>query len=293
MKKMKWLIIGAALLGLTGFAAFSHHCSADDKSVIPDEQMAFVKEVKQFSQNFLAMKPSGNFEKYKAEGKPEFIFYAVSEKNGSPDKLEIYEFFDSEKEMMEAFDEYKNKGYSVYTRIELSCSGGDRPASQELLKQKKEYQAFTVLHEEFHEQICISEYQGEGIPIQEAMANLVGFVGAIEFFEARGESEKALRQWQDWQRYAKEINRLAEEIAKINQEKINDQEKAAKRQAILFSSSYTITNLAHLASARLYTKYLDSTLKIYEISGKDLKKTIQNFIALLNKDTETFFKNIL
>jgi len=266
---------------------------------IPSEEMAraikLVKEVNEFSKQRLHFKQSVNFQKYSNDNTVYFCVRLAPKGKLAYDYVqgEIKSMvFETLEEALEAAEKSK-KTHDAYV-YRLDAVAGGYPLTNAFVMLDKPRQVFLVLHEDWHDNVDFS------LSLEEATGNIIGYVGAIEFFK---KYEKDAAFAKDAERSvhwalskARVVVKFYQKLEKLYAQKGIDEStreyarteifKEAKKECIEIDkkTGLTLSNLefnnATLSTWMTYDRYFDLAWRVYLGTGKNLKKTAAIFRSI-------------
>ncbi|MCD4785468.1 MAG: aminopeptidase [Candidatus Eremiobacteraeota bacterium] len=213
------------------------------------------------------------------------------------------------KDALRMRDKLKSKGYDTLTRpVQAYSTIGilPDPLFSSLLFGGEEGLANTILHEMTHETVFVKN----DIPFNESMANFVGNVGGVEFLKKKyGQNSKQVRNSlnikHDDEVFSGFMADLYDELDKFyksditKEDKIGDREKIFEKYKDKFRKDLKprlLTrcfnyfprlklNNAYVLYNRRYHKDYNIFYELYELQGRDLKKTI-SFLKSIKKEKD-------
>lgn len=281
------------------------------------ERLLLIGEIRQFGVSLGLNEGESYKSLYDTRGKP--VVWAVS---ASPKdrlaplhwkfpivgKVPYLGFFSKEDALKER-QKLINKGYDTLTRpVSAYSTIGilPDPLFSSMLLGSEEYLADTVIHEMAHETVFVP---GD-IPFNESMANFVGNVGGIEFLKHRYgvDSEQVRSSLEYKQDDAVFSNFMADfytELDTFYNSQISSEEKIAGREKIYqkFKDKFRDEirpqlktkhfdyfmkqklNNAYILFNRRYRRDYSIFEELYDLQGKDLKKTIA-FLKSIKKEKD-------
>lgn len=281
------------------------------------ERLLLIGEIKQFGISQGLNSGESYKSLYDTRGKP--VVWAVS---ACPkDKLAAVQWkfpivgkvpylgFFSKEDAFKEREKLKSKGYDTLTRpVSAYSTIGilPDPLFSSMLLGSEEYLADTIIHEMTHETVFV---QGD-IPFNESMANFVGNVGGIEFLKYKhGEDSNQVRSSMDYKHddaifsgfmadfYTELDNFFKSDISR--EEKITGREKIYNKYKDKFRDEikpqlktkyfdYFMKlkmNNAYILFNRRYRRDYNVFEELYNLQGKDLKKTIA-FLKSIKKEQD-------
>jgi predicted aminopeptidase len=167
------------------------------------------------------------------------------------------------------------------------------PVLSALLKRPIPDLVDTVLHEQLHSTYWFKD----NVPYNETVANVVGLVGAIEFFEQSPDDIKneflpaAITNLSNAQKFSRFINELYDTLNKIYSDKtLTDQEKLDKRDRLFEEfiapikklnpkmKNWDKVNNAQIMQSRTYFTQFEQIYDQYKSAG-----SLKNFITILGE----------
>jgi hypothetical protein len=287
-------------LPVTGMGPVTLTSGADVVSQeLPGAEMAraiqLVKEVNEFSKRELQFNRTVNFQKYSNDNTVYFCVRLVPKSKLTYDyqqkevKSTVYKTI--QEALQEAEENKETHDAYVY---QLDAVAGGYPLTNAFVEIDKPRQVFLVLHEDWHDNSDFS------LSLEEATGNVIGYVGAIEFFKKYAKNKELARQAEINLQWARIKARLAvkyyQKLEKLYAQKGTDESareyargeifKAAKKECaeIEKKTGLGFSNLefnnATLSTWMTYDRYMDVAYRVYLGTGKNLKKTAAIFRSI-------------
>lgn len=282
----------------------------EDQGRDPEQQrkLKLVLEARQFAKE-IGLKPGKSYTRFTNVDRDVLSWIVMGSK---PDSFELYTwwfpivgsvpykgYFELD-DAKAAAKRLEDKGYEVWVRgtDAFSTLGWfNDPILSTTLKRSDPEIVNTVIHETFHRTVWIKG----SAAINETAANFVGCQGAIEFYQARGDSRQTdttkliLAQQLE---LSQMIGDLYAALRKLYDSDLSREEKIAKREVVFKKHTTKLRkkypkikilskiNNAEIMQLYLYLKGLDRFQELYEEAGSDWQKFIEKVRKLSAKDLE-------
>ncbi|HEX2386205.1 MAG TPA: aminopeptidase [Candidatus Binatia bacterium] len=222
-----------------------------------------------------------------------------------------YKGYFTEEEALAEAKRFEKDGYDTYIRTSAAFSTlgwFDDPLLAHLLRFDKVTLADTIFHELFHNTL----YVGGAGAFNESLANFVGAHAAIRFFhDQSGEGSpdhlRAVEEWEEELEFSRFLTGLAATVKELYARKIPEAEKLKQREEIFSKAQQQWAekvadrpnnryrsfakkplNNAVLAHHLLYLRDLDLFESVYQLSGKDLAKSVASIKKSVKRGSDPF-----
>jgi predicted aminopeptidase len=222
-----------------------------------------------------------------------------------------YKGYFTEEEALAEAKRFEKDGYDTYIRTSAAFSTlgwFDDPLLAHLLRFDKVTLADTIFHELFHNTL----YVGGAGAFNESLANFVGAHAAIRFFrDQSGEDSpdhlRAIEEWEEELEFSRFLTGLAATLKELYARKIPEAEKLKRREEIFTKAQQQWAeqlqdrpnnryrsfakkplNNAVLAHHLLYLRDLDLFESVYQLTGKDLAKSVASIKDSVKRGSDPF-----
>ena len=222
-----------------------------------------------------------------------------------------YKGYFSQEEALAEAKRFEQQGYDTYIRTSAAFSTlgwFDDPLLAHLLRFDKVTLADTIFHELFHNTL----YVGSAGAFNESLANFVGAHAAISFFRERsGEGSpdhlRAVADWEEELEFSRFLSDMAATLKDLYAKNLPVEEKLRLREQVFSKAqrdwtermkdrpehryrSFTKVKLnnAVLAQHLLYLRDLDLFESVYQLSGKDLAKSVVSIKDAVKKGSNPY-----
>lgn len=303
---------------LKGSVPVEEGLKSDTLSKAQKTRLRLVSQIKDFGEKELGLKRTENYEKVylKSQRNPLYIVSASPKDQLSlktwwfpiVGKMPYLGFFDLEKAKREKIKlEKKNLDVNLGAAGAYSTLGWFKdPVTLSLIDGSTYSLVETILHELAHTTLYV---KGQG-RFNEGFANLVGLMGADQFFEAHYDSFhpltiEARNKIQDERLFSSYISGLMEELESLYNSSLTYDEKLTRREKIftralasfdrlkgklqtnrfIYFGSSGLNN-AYLMSISLYHQYFHLFEAVYEQKGQSIRETLKYFQTLASDNVD-------
>ena len=292
----------------------------DDLDAKTREKFELVLAVRDYARDRLKFNVKGSYASYSFVDRQNlsYVLMAVPKTDLTPynwwflvvGNVPYKGFFTQEEALAEA-KRFEKDGYDTYIRTSAAFSTlgwFDDPLLAHLLRFDKVTLADTIFHELFHNTL----YVGSAGAFNESLANFVGGHAAIAFFRDRfGEGSpehlRAISEWEEELEFSRFLSDMSASLKELYAKNIPLEEKLRLREQIFSKAQKDWADLvevkpdhryrsfangklnnAVLAQHLLYLRDLDLFESVYQLTGKDLAKSVASIKDAVKKGSDPF-----